>query len=72
MGFISSLFGGGKTPTVQSAPAVQKVAVASEDTAAEEQRLKRARSQLFNTTAGVLGEELSAGSTSSRSTLFGN
>lgn len=61
---ISSIFGG-------SSPKVQTVA--SEKPVVEDARkAKKARSALLETAGGVMGQEVQAGQTSTRQTLFGN
>lgn len=61
--FISSIFGGGGSNTVQST-----VAEVSE----EERKAKKARQALYATETGVQGQELSAGDVVKRNTLLGN
>jgi hypothetical protein len=63
MGFISSLFA--------SAPKTNAVAAVA-PVEEEKRKAKATRSSLLETSGGVMGQEVAAGETAKRTTLFGN
>ena len=63
---MSGLFGGGKSPSVNS------VNYDTEPIKAEKKKAKANRSALFATEGGIEGQELTSGQTKKRDTLLGN
>jgi len=70
MGSIFSALFGSSAPKVATAPAQKKVESESVKNSAQQKALAVARSQLFQTEGGALGEEVEQ--VQKRSTLFGN